>query len=121
MFRKETTIELNESGQTRQVAVYEMTPVQIHACLPFFGRLMRMDAESDFFSVLGEHWEAIMRVLESSTDLGEELRELGGAALAEVLEAFVTVNQDFFSRLTGLLQAAPTAPGPNNAKPKRRK
>lgn len=105
MLRKEEIIHIGDVA----VTVRELCVSQLPAAASILGALLSIEGGSDVAGFLETNAEATINLLVGSTSLGEEIRDVGGLALCEIVEAFVRVNQAFFGRarnLPGVLAAA---------------
>ncbi len=104
MLRIEEIIHIGDEA----VTVRELSVAQLPAAAGILGALLSIQGIGDVPAFLETNADATILLLVGATSLGENIRETGGAALCEILEAFVRVNTVFFARarsLPGVLAA----------------
>jgi hypothetical protein len=120
MMRAEKTIRIGGDGEAgRDVVVYELTVSQMGDALSllsmFVGGGQGLDSLTAIAAAeLGRSDGASKRLLHQISSLKEEIDELGGVALMDVIEAWTEVNTAFFVRI-GEMNAKRLKPQDENA------
>lgn len=110
MIRQEKTIKISD----KEITVYELNPEQLIDALPLWFGLVDVLAQSGpadgninllsqgsgkgLASFVAVNKQTFLRVLDSATSEGKEIRGFGGSAFMDVFDAFMEVNKGFFTK-----------------------
>jgi hypothetical protein len=101
MMRAEKTIRIGGDGEAgRDVVVYEMNVEQLINSKTVLGFVLTGQPDEMVLTiVMRQDQPDIAALMPRISDLGEDIKKIGGATLMDVLAGWVEVNQGFFDRI----------------------